>query len=105
MSNPHQETDRLLAEALPEGIVLLDQQGGLIWCNRVAACLLAIDILRHVGMPMDQLFGQPVLAKLQAEERLEVVAPQEVLARSSFARGNRVRNSMDSTTALSRRVR
>lgn len=49
---------RLAAQALPDGVVLLDAQGRIEWLNRAACEQFALDISRDVGILIGQLIRQ-----------------------------------------------
>lgn len=53
------ERFRLAAEALPEGVVILDQRRNIEWINPRAELLLGLDSLSDVGMPVSHLVREP----------------------------------------------
>ena len=53
------ERFRLAAEALPEGVVILDSQRSIEWMNPRAELLLGLDARRDIGMPVTHLMRQP----------------------------------------------
>lgn len=50
------------AEALPDGIVLLDAMMRIEWCNSAASRHLAIDAVHDRGMPITHLVREPAFA-------------------------------------------
>jgi len=50
------------AEALPDGIVLLDTMMRIEWCNSIATRHLGIDATRDRGMPITHLVREPAFA-------------------------------------------
>lgn len=53
------ERFRLAAEALPEGVVILDHGSAIEWMNPRAEHLLGLDIRRDLGMPVTHLMREP----------------------------------------------
>ena len=53
------ERFRLAAEALPEGVVILDQQQAIEWMNPRAEFLLGLELRRDAGMPVTHLVREP----------------------------------------------
>ncbi len=53
------ERFRLAAEALPEGVVILDQQNAIEWMNPRAEFLLGLELRRDGGMPVTHLVREP----------------------------------------------
>jgi two-component system phosphate regulon sensor histidine kinase PhoR len=49
---------RLAAEALPDGVILLDKAGYIVWINHAACRHLALDPERDVGTLIEQLIRQ-----------------------------------------------
>lgn len=71
ISKPH---DLLLAQALPEGIIILDYHGKLIWWNDVALQLLTLletDRERH----LDRVLHKKLFARLKSADSLQVKLP------------------------------
>lgn len=56
------ERFRLAAEALPEGVVILDERRAIEWMNPRAELLLGLDAGRDTGMPLTHLLREPELA-------------------------------------------
>lgn len=56
------ERFRLAAEALPEGVVILDQRRAIEWMNPRAEMLLGLDAARDIGMQLTHLLREPELA-------------------------------------------
>lgn len=62
------------AEALPDGIVLLDSMMRIEWCNSVATRHLGIDAVHDRGMPITHLVREPVFtAYVQDEGKVDPV--------------------------------
>ncbi len=56
------ERFRLAAEALPEGVVILDERRSIEWMNPRAELLLGLDARRDVAMPVAHLLREPEFA-------------------------------------------
>ena len=56
------ERFRLAAEALPEGVVILDERQGIEWMNPRAEILLGLDAARDVGTPVTHLVREQEFA-------------------------------------------
>ena len=50
---------RRAAQALPDGVAILDAQNRIEWCNDTAASQLGIDPRADVGRPIDNLVREP----------------------------------------------
>jgi two-component system phosphate regulon sensor histidine kinase PhoR len=50
---------RRAAQAMPDGVVLLDAKGGIEWCNDNAAAMLSLDPRHDVGRPIANLVRHP----------------------------------------------
>ncbi|HET7669029.1 MAG TPA: phosphate regulon sensor histidine kinase PhoR [Burkholderiales bacterium] len=50
---------RRAAQALPDGVIILDGDGRIEWCNDNAAALLALDATADVGQPILNLVREP----------------------------------------------
>lgn len=57
------ERFRLAAEALPEGVVILDSQRTIEWMNPRAELLLGLDARRDIRMPVTHLVREPEFAR------------------------------------------
>ena len=68
MSIKYKKTERLLAEAMPEGIVILDAESKLNWCNRVAGRLLGLNLSMHKHQPFLDLVTHPSLINLFSDQ-------------------------------------
>lgn len=100
--------DRLgqAAEALPDGIVLLDPQLRIEWCNSAATRQLRIDAVRDRGVLIRHLVREPAFAEyLQSERQGEPIVirsaspPERTLSLSliPFAESSRLLISRDIT--------
>jgi two-component system phosphate regulon sensor histidine kinase PhoR len=60
------------AQALPDGVVILNEANRIEWCNPTAEALLQLDGRRDLGQPIANLIRDPqFLAYLSAEDPLE----------------------------------
>jgi len=60
---------RQAGEALPDGVVILDAQNRIEWCNEGAARLFGLDLGTDVGRPVINLVRQPeFIAYVEAED-------------------------------------
>jgi two-component system phosphate regulon sensor histidine kinase PhoR len=60
---------RQAGEALPDGVVILDAQNRIEWCNEGAARLFGLDLGTDVGRPVINLVRQPeFVAYVEAED-------------------------------------
>lgn len=74
MMSVNKQHDVLLAQALPEGIIILDHHGKLIWWNDVALQLLTLteaDRERHI----DRVLHKKLLLRLKSADSLQVKLP------------------------------
>ena len=53
-------------QASPNGVVLLDPDGGIEWCNQTAAAHLGIDAVRDLGQLVGNLVRHPAFADYDA---------------------------------------
>lgn len=59
---------RTAAQALPDGVVTLDRNGNIIWCNQTAQRFLALKLSTDLGYPLVNLVRNPEFSKyLQSE--------------------------------------
>lgn len=73
--NPH-DTDRLLAEALPEGVVILDKDGYLVWWNQIASYLLLLNDKQHQESHVDTIFHKALFKRLKKQDTIQISAPR-----------------------------
>lgn len=66
------ERFRLAAEALPEGVVILDQQYAIEWLNPRAEHLLGLDSQRDVGLAVTHLVREPEFVALVEQQKNKV---------------------------------
>jgi two-component system phosphate regulon sensor histidine kinase PhoR len=65
---------RQAGEALPDGVVILDAQHRIEWCNEGAARHFGLDLGADVGRPVTNLVRQPeFVAYLEAEDYSHVI--------------------------------
>lgn len=81
MSINHKHNDQLLAEALPEGIVILNEEDGLNWWNHHARVLLGLDHTKHqskciVKILTGSLFLDLMEGRIESN-RIEIDSPWE----------------------------
>ncbi|HEX7054731.1 MAG TPA: phosphate regulon sensor histidine kinase PhoR [Burkholderiales bacterium] len=67
---------RRAAQAMPDGVVLLDRHGGVEWCNDNAAALLGLDARGDAGRPIANLVRDP--AFVEALAAAHAPAPRSV---------------------------
>ncbi len=89
------ERFRLAVEALPEGVVILDQGRNIEWLNPRAEKLLGLDNLRDVGMPVAHLVREPeFIAFLEKQQATgEPLAPLLVRPTRSNGRVLQIRGA------------
>ena len=58
---------RRAAQALPDGVVILDAQNRIEWCNDTAGSHLGIDVRADVRQPIENLVREPAFASYLAE--------------------------------------
>jgi two-component system phosphate regulon sensor histidine kinase PhoR len=95
-------------EASPNGVLLLDSEDHIVWCNSVAAEHFALDPLRDRGQRITNLVRSPAfVAYLHApntDEAVSVVNPQADLTLSvllrSYGEGQKLVLSQDVTERL-----
>jgi two-component system phosphate regulon sensor histidine kinase PhoR len=96
---------RRAAQALPDGVVILDAANRIEWCNRTAEAHLQIDALRDVGQPIADLVRDPEFIDYLAsgEEaspvRVERGDAALVLLVIAFGRSQKLLLSRDTTQA------
>ncbi len=69
------ERFRLAAEALPEGVVILDSQRTIEWMNPRAELLLGLDVRRDIGMPVTHLVREPEFVDFIERSQDETIEP------------------------------
>lgn len=63
-----------VTNAVPDGLFLLDAANRIVWCNRAALMMHALDAFRDVGKPIAQLIRSPEFAAyLEDDSRAEPV--------------------------------
>lgn len=63
-----------ITNAVPDGLFLLDAANRIVWCNRAALVMHALDAFRDVGKPIAQLIRSPEFAAyLEDDSRSEPV--------------------------------
>jgi two-component system phosphate regulon sensor histidine kinase PhoR len=96
---------RRAAQALPDGVVILDDANHIEWCNRTAEAHLQIDAVRDVGQPIAGLVRDPeFIDYLAAGEEATAVRVERgdasiVLRVVSFGRSQKLLLSRDTTQA------
>jgi two-component system phosphate regulon sensor histidine kinase PhoR len=65
---------RRAAQALPDGVIILDAANRIEWCNRTAGAHLQIDAVRDLGQPIADLIRDPEFVEYLAsgEEAMPV---------------------------------
>jgi two-component system phosphate regulon sensor histidine kinase PhoR len=69
---------RRAAEALPDGVVILDADDRIEWCNDTAAAHLGLDIKADAGEPIANLVRDPQFIAYLGEARHGTPAPIQV---------------------------
>ena len=75
------ERFRLAAEALPEGVVILDARRAIEWMNPRAELLLGLEAARDVGTPVNHLVREPELEGCLDATAIEGETPEPVTVR------------------------
>lgn len=70
MTLDRQDRERLLADALPEGIVILDDDGHIAWWNCQASRLLGLSSSTDYHKAINQVLHKPVLETLKSGDTL-----------------------------------
>jgi len=66
---------RRAAQAMPDGVVLLDAKNAIEWCNDQAAAMLELDPRTDIGRPIANLVREPVFIDYLAAEGEERARP------------------------------
>ncbi|HEX2198887.1 MAG TPA: phosphate regulon sensor histidine kinase PhoR, partial [Burkholderiales bacterium] len=96
---------RRAAQALPDGVVILDAAHRIEWCNRTAEAQLHIDARRDLGQPIADLVRDPAFIDyLAAPDDASPVRVQRgeaslVLLMISYGRAQKLLLSRDTTQA------
>jgi two-component system phosphate regulon sensor histidine kinase PhoR len=69
---------RRAAQALPDGVAILDAQNRIEWCNDVAAAHLGIDSRADVGRPIGNLVRDPAFVAYVADPAPDMPPPIRV---------------------------
>jgi len=69
---------RRAAQAMPDGVVILDDRNCIEWCNNNAAALLELDPREDVGRPIANLVREPAFIDYLANHDEEGVRPARV---------------------------
>ncbi len=69
---------RRAAQAMPDGVVILDDKNCIEWCNNNAAALLELDPREDVGRPIANLVREPAFIDYLATHNEEGVHPARV---------------------------
>ena len=69
---------RRAAQAIPEGVVILDDKNCIEWCNNNAAALLDLDPREDVGRPIANLVREPAFIDYLANHDDEGTRPARV---------------------------
>jgi two-component system phosphate regulon sensor histidine kinase PhoR len=82
-----------ITNAVPDGLFLLDSANRIVWCNRAALVMHALDAFRDVGRPIAQLIRAPEFsAYLDDDSR-----PEPVIALSGRSISFHLERSDDGT--------
>jgi two-component system phosphate regulon sensor histidine kinase PhoR len=74
---------RRAAQAMPDGVVILDARNSIEWCNNTAAAMFDLDLREDVGRPIANLVREPAFIDYLASHDEEGARP----ARVSMERG------------------
>jgi two-component system phosphate regulon sensor histidine kinase PhoR len=66
---------RRAAQAMPDGVVLLDAKNSIEWCNEQAAAMLELDSRADVGRPIANLVREPAFIDYLASQGEEGARP------------------------------
>jgi len=69
---------RRAAQAMPDGVVILDDKNSIEWCNNNAAALLELDPREDVGRPIANLVREPAFIDYLATHDEEGARPARV---------------------------
>ena len=69
---------RRAAQAMPDGVVILDDKNSIEWCNNNAAALLDLDPREDVGRPIANLVREPAFIDYLATHDEEGARPARV---------------------------
>jgi two-component system phosphate regulon sensor histidine kinase PhoR len=69
---------RRAAQAMPDGVVILDEKKAIEWCNNNAAALLDLDPREDVGRPIANLVREPAFIDYLATHDEEAARPARV---------------------------
>jgi two-component system phosphate regulon sensor histidine kinase PhoR len=69
---------RRAAQAMPDGVVILDDKNSIEWCNNNAAALLDLDPREDVGRPIANLVREPAFIDYLATHDEEGAPPARV---------------------------
>jgi two-component system phosphate regulon sensor histidine kinase PhoR len=75
------ERFRLATEALPEGVLILDQGRTIEWMNSRAEVLLGLDQQQDVGVPVTHLMREPELIAFLEQQRKNGEPPAPLVMR------------------------
>ncbi len=81
---------RLAAQALPDGVVLLDDQGRIEWLNTAACEQFALDISRDIGILIGQLIRQREFHEYLTAFQQDAKAAESIQLRFSGTGAERV---------------
>jgi two-component system phosphate regulon sensor histidine kinase PhoR len=83
---------RRAAQAMPDGVVLLDARNCIEWCNDNAAAMFKLDPREDVGRPIANLVREPALVEyLAAPERDRAPAVRIAVSRNEILSVQRIR--------------
>ena len=69
---------RRAAQAMPDGVVLLDAKNAIEWCNDPAAAMLELDPRTDVGRPIANLVREPAFIEYLGSPEREAARPVRV---------------------------
>jgi two-component system phosphate regulon sensor histidine kinase PhoR len=96
---------RSAAEALPDGVVILDPRNVIEWCNDTAAAHLALDPRKDIGRPIANLVREPEFVEylgtedLSRSRQITLQGTPFLLQLVPYAEGQKLLLSRDMTQA------
>lgn len=75
MTDRKQYSDQLLAEALPQGVLFLTDDGHVAGCNRMAIELLGLGTDKFINKHIDRVLHKKLFSRLKSATNVEVALP------------------------------
>ena len=87
---------KLITNAVPDGLFLLDAGDRIQWCNQAALHMHSLDAFRDIGKPIAQFIRAPEFADYLADDQL----PEPVITLGGRSRSFHLEHSGDGTRLL-----